>query len=152
MRIKPKDQLSRADPVPVAEAEPAPAAKGKHVKAPRPRPPRYQMAGACLLYQPECAGAAAEGLCDDAVPPVALPDPDDVPADVGDDRAEHLAMVNGQVHPMLRQPLPKPVSRLPPVRPGSRLACERRCGGAGCDPANSHGCGGEFCLDPPEDL
>ena len=156
MRIKAKEELGRAQPVPAADAEPAPAPHGKQAKALRPRPPRSQTAGGCLLYKPEAGALAADTMCDDGVPaaqlPARAPEPDDSGEPDGEDRARHLAMVGGQAHPLLRRLVPKPAAALPPVRPGSRLACERRCGGAGCDPANSHGCGGVFCLDPQEQL
>ncbi len=156
MRIKAKEVLGQSPPAPAAEAEAAPAPHGKHAKAPRPRPPRSQMAGGCLLYKPETGALAADTMCDDGVPaaqlPARAPEPDDAGEPDGEDRARHLAMVGGQAHPLLRRLVPKPAAALPPVRPGSRLACERRCGGAGCDPANSHGCGGVFCLDPQEQL
>jgi len=156
MRIKAKESLGSPAPLPATETEPAAAPQGKHAKGPRPRPPRSQMAGGCLLYKPEAASPAADAMCGDGTQPAQLPlpatEPDETGEAEGEDRARHLAMSGAQGHPLLRRLLPKPAVPLPPVRPGSRLACERRCGGAGCNPANSHGCGGVFCLDPEEQL
>ncbi|KQZ44738.1 hypothetical protein [Duganella sp. Root1480D1] len=156
MRIKAKETSGQAPLAPAAEAEAAPPPHGKQTKAPRPRPPRSQMAGGCLLYKAESGAQATDTMCDDAFGAAQLPAPAperDDPAEAdGEDRARHLAMAVGQAHPMLRRLVPKPAATLPPVRPGSRLACERRCGGAGCDPTNSHGCGGVFCIDPQEEL
>jgi hypothetical protein len=159
MQIKTKEAGRRADAIAArteAEAEPAPQPQGKHARPARPRPPRYQMAGASPLYEKGCAELAADTLCDETPEtpqiPVHAVAQEEAPAPGGEDRAQHLAMVNGQGYFLLRRSVPKPASPLPPVRPGSRLACERRCGGAGCDPANSHGCGGVFCLGMPERL
>ncbi|KRB99105.1 hypothetical protein [Duganella sp. Root198D2] len=156
MRIKSKEMLGQSPPAPAAQAEAPPAPHCKQAKAPRPCPPRSQMAGGCLLYKPESAALDADAMCDDGVPALPLPgraqEPDGAGESDGEDRARHLAMAGGQAHPLLRRLLPKPAAALPPVRPGSRLACERRCGGAGCDPADSHGCGGVYCLDPQEQL
>lgn len=162
MRIKAKETLAQAQPAPAPEAEAAPPPKAKHAKGPQPRPPRSQMAGGWLLYRQGGAMPAADTMCDEHVHLLEPPAPEPEPVETdgtggadeaeGDDRMRHLAMAGGQTHPLLRRPIPKPAATLAPVRPGSRLACERRCGGAGCDPANSHGCGGVFCLDPLEQL
>lgn len=153
MQVKTKEIAPRSEPAAAPpEAEPAPVPKAGQAKGPRPRPPRYQMAGAGPLYQSFCVEPAAETLGAGAaveVPITALAT-EQCRAAEDEAKAPHLAMVNGNAHPMLRRPAPKASALLPPVRPGSRLACERRCGGAGCDPANSHGCGGVFCLDPLE--
>ncbi|MGW8393180.1 hypothetical protein [Pseudoduganella sp. HUAS MS19] len=156
MRIKPKEPLGQGQPVAPPEAESVPLSHGKQGKVPRPRPQRSQAAGGCPLYMPHTAALAADTMCDDVAPPayLAAREPGDgyTGESGGEDRARHLAMSGAQGHPLLRRLVPKTAAALPPVRPGSRLACQRRCGGAGCDPANSHGCGGVFCLDLQEQL
>lgn len=107
---------------------PAPAAV-RPVKPPKPAPPPPPL--------PE-----DDLLCDPA--PVTVE-----PIIGSGDRAHHLALVAGHGTVALR-PVPqqkdKPGAALPPLRPSSRLACERRCGRAGqCDPASPFGCGGEYC-------
>jgi len=155
MQVKTKEIAPRSETAPApAEAEAAPAPKARQAKGPRPRPPRYQMAGAGPLYQFFCVEPAADTLGDGAAVevPIAAQVTDQSGEADEEAKAPHLAMVNGHAHPVLRRPAPKATALLAAVRPGSRLACERRCGGAGCDPANSHGCGGVFCLDPLEQL
>jgi hypothetical protein len=94
----------------------------KHVKPPPPPPPRPDDD---LLCDPEAC--AAEPIIGSG------------------DRMHHLALVAGHGTVQLR-PAARRGGTLPPLRPTSRAACERRCGRAGqCDPASPHGCGGEFC-------
>lgn len=68
------------------------------------------------------------------------------------DRAHHLALKSALV---VYPPLPLRPARtlLPPLRPASRAACQRRCGKAGfCDPSSELGCGGEYCGNHHEPL
>jgi len=62
------------------------------------------------------------------------------------DRAHHLALAPGATRHEARRPASGRESLVLPLRPESRVECQRRCGKAGfCDPASDLGCGGEYC-------
>ncbi|MBB3121936.1 hypothetical protein [Pseudoduganella violacea] len=154
-KAKTKEAPKRHEPLPV-EVEHCQNPRGKLARQVRGRLMPGPRTGAGLLYEADMDDFGKDNLYDETpsmgfLASLLQDETDSGPAD-GDDRLHHLAMVNGQAQPLLRRPQPKPAPRMPAVRPGSRLACERRCGGAGCDPTNSHGCGGVFCLDGAEQL
>ncbi|WP_296555970.1 hypothetical protein [Pigmentiphaga sp.] len=62
------------------------------------------------------------------------------------DRAHHLALAPGATRRDAQRPANGRESLVLPLRPESRVECQRRCGKAGfCDPASDLGCGGEYC-------
>ena len=62
------------------------------------------------------------------------------------DRAHHLALAPGALRREAQRPPSGRESLVLPLRPESRVECQRRCGKAGfCDPASDLGCGGEYC-------